>query len=121
MDGIGLTRTHYNRAHQATFTEEKSEVRANSSKAFTAVKEHPDKFPAMYWLSKVYTTCTKQDPLNDILSSEIHLTLMTSITSQHVRVMNTPLHPTFIQSKWGLQGDTFFSDFRSKTWIVVSR
>ena len=34
---------------------------------------------------------------------------------KHVRVMNTPLHPTFILENWGLPGYTLFSYICSKT------
>ena len=36
-------------------------------------------------------------------------------SGKHVRVIYTPLYPTFIQQNWGMPGYTYFSYFCSKT------
>ena len=58
------------------------------------------------------------DHLNIYMASvlnEKHRVVVFCTSGKHVRVIFTPLYPTFIQQNWGLQGYTYFSYFCSKT------
>ena len=70
-----------------------------------------------------YLTCATTRPISLGCSSKVTrnspLILMSS--GKQVHEKNTPLNPTFIQKRWGLQGYSYFSYFCSKTLIVGTR
>ena len=64
-----------------------------------------------------------QDEKNQIMKTNVWLQMVSEhLTScEHVRVIYTHSHPTFIKQNWGLQGYSFISYCCFKTEIVNTR